>query len=270
MRFFDSHCHFDFPEFDAERNSLWQEAVALGVHSLVMPGVYPLQWERLLSMSLATERIYFALGIHPCWIYTLDVSAQALVNYELQIRQLLSGLPVNQQHKFVAVGECGLDNTIAVPLSLQQEVLAWHIELANSLRKPVILHSVKTHNELIRLCKKHKPRYGGIVHAFSGSYETAMQLIDLGFYLGVGGTITYERAQKTRATVARIPAECMVLETDGPDMPLCGQQGQRNDPQNVVRIAQLLAGLRSVSLESLVDQLWENTCRVFQLVDGYC
>ncbi len=265
MQFFDSHCHFDFPEFDADRAAIWQKARDYQVNALMMPGVYPAQWERLVAMTLATPGFYFSLGIHPCWIYQVDVSQPALVNYAVQIENLLALMPVAEQHRFVAIGECGLDKTIELPLAQQQEIFTWHIQLANQWRKPLIVHSLKTHNELISLCKKNKPQFGGVVHAFSGSYETAMQLIDLGFYLGVGGTITYERAQKTRATFARVPCEAIVLETDGPDMPLCGQQGQRNDPYNIARVAQVLAELRGESVESLAIQLWKNSGKLFQL-----
>lgn len=268
MRFFDSHCHFDFPEFDADRAAVWRATLAQQVTALVMPGVYPAQWERLVAMALATQGFYFSLGIHPCWIYQVDVSQPALENYALQIERLLALMPAAEQQRFVAIGECGLDKTIELPLPKQQEIFAWHIQLANQWRKPLIVHSLKTHNELISLCKKNKPHYGGVVHAFSGSYETAMQLIDLGFYLGVGGTITYERAQKTRATFMRVPREAIVLETDGPDMPLCGQQGQRNDPHNTARVAQVLAELRGDDPEMLATQLWKNTCRLFQLSDA--
>ncbi|QEY16411.1 TatD family deoxyribonuclease [Cellvibrio sp. KY-GH-1] len=265
MRFFDSHCHFDFPEFDADRAAVWQKAQAHRVYGLAMPGVYPAQWERLVAMTLATPDFYFSLGIHPCWIYQVDVSQLALAKYTEQIENLLASMPPTEQYRFVAIGECGLDKTIELPLVQQQEIFAWHIQLANHWRKPLMVHSLKTHNELIALCKKNKPRYGGVVHAFSGSYDTAMQLIDMGFYLGAGGTITYERAQKTRATFSRVPCEAIVLETDGPDMPLCGQQGQRNDPCNTARVAQVLAELRGENVEALAAQLWENTCRLFQL-----
>lgn len=265
MPFFDSHCHFDFPEFDTDRAAAWQLAQRQDVRALAMPGVYPAQWERIVQASLATRGFYFALGIHPCWIHQVAVDAVALADYERSIAALVAAMPASEQYKWVAMGECGLDKTIALPLQQQQDIFAWHIGLANDWRKPLIVHSLKTHNELISLCKKNKPRYGGVVHAFSGSYETAMQLIELGFYLGAGGTITYERAQKTRATFARIPAESIVLETDGPDMPLCGQQGQRNDPHNIARVAQVLAGLRAAEPEALNAQVWKNTCQLFQL-----
>lgn len=268
MRFFDSHCHFDFPEFDPDRSGVWQAALAEGVGALVMPGVYPAQWERLVQMSSATRGLYLAFGIHPCWINQVMVDPVSLAAYEAQVASLVDALPASERHRFVALGECGLDKTIDLPLQQQLDVFAWHITLANQWRKPLIVHSLKTHNELIAFCKKNKPAYGGVVHAFSGSYETAMQLIDLGFYLGIGGTITYERAQKTRATVARIPNEFMVLETDGPDMPLSGQQGQRNEPKNIARVAQVLAVLRDEEPEILAAQLWENTCTLFQLPEA--
>ncbi|HTF98628.1 MAG TPA: TatD family hydrolase [Cellvibrio sp.] len=269
MRFFDSHCHFDFPEFDPDRTEAWQEAKAAGVGAMMMPGVYPEQWQRLVDMSVADERFCFALGIHPCWIHQVAVDNTSLTSYESQIIRLIDNIPERARHSFVAIGECGLDKTIELPLQQQLAIFGWHIQLSNHWQKPLVIHSLKTHNELIAYCKKNKPRFGGVVHAFSGSYETAMQLIELGFYLGIGGTITYERAQKTRATVARVPVEHLVLETDGPDMPLCGQQGQRNDPKNIARVAQTLAGLRNDNAADLTEQLWENTCKLFQFPIGH-
>ena len=268
MQFFDSHCHFDFPEFDPDRAEVWQRAGVSGVKAMAMPGVYPEQWARLIKLSLATEGFCFAFGIHPCWIHQVDVDAESLKLYEDQIAILVKNIPIGAQNKFIAIGECGLDKTIELPLSQQLAVFGWHIHLANHWQKPLIIHSLKTHNELIAFCKKNKPKYGGVVHAFSGSYETAMQLIDLGFCLGIGSTITYERAQKTRATVARVPVECLVLETDGPDMPLCGQQGRRNDPENIARVAQVLAELRGENVDALAAQVWINTNRLFQLSEG--
>ena len=263
IAFFDSHCHFDFPEFDADRMEVWQAAQTLGVNALVMPGVYPQQWSRLVDLSLAVPGFYWAFGIHPCWIYQVPVDADSLRRYETQIDTHLAALPEQERHRCVAVGECGLDKTIDLPLPQQLDVFSWHIDLANRLGKPLIVHSLKTHNELISLCKKHKPRYGGVVHAFSGSYETAMQLIDLGFCLGAGGVITYERAQKTRATFARIPVEAILLETDAPDMPPSGRQGMRNTSQSLPLIAQALADLRGVSIEEIAAKTLGNTRRLF-------
>jgi TatD DNase family protein len=261
--FFDSHCHFDFPEFDEDRMEVWRAAQAAGIKAMVMPGVYPEQWDRLIAIAEKEPGFYWALGIHPCWIHQVAVDSESLRVYAGQIDNYLAVLSASNRQKFIAIGECGLDKTIDTSLPQQMELLRWHIELANRLGKPLIVHSLKTHNELISLCKNHKPQQGGVVHAFSGSYETAMQLIDLGFYLGAGGVITYERAQKTRNTFARVPREAILLETDAPDMPLCGRQGIRNTPQSIPLIAQALADLRGETLAVIAKATFENSCRLF-------
>jgi len=265
MPFFDSHCHFDFAEFDADRLPLWQRANALGVSGLLVPGTEPAQWPAAQALSHELPGCYYALGIHPWWISKIATDPLALQFYAYQMSLLVDEDKAGNQPRCIAIGEAGLDKNIDSPIEQQLDLLEWHIDLANQFHLPLIVHSVKTHNELIAHCKKHPPLNGGVVHAFSGSYETAMQLIDLGFYLGVGGTISYERAQKTRATFARVPLEWVLLETDAPDMPLCGEQGQRNSPENLPRIAQLLAELRSETLETITASAWENTRRLFSL-----
>lgn len=265
MPFFDSHCHFDFAEFDADRLPLWQRANALGVSGLLVPGTEPAQWPAAQALSHELPGCYYALGIHPWWISKIATDPLALQFYAYQMSLLVDEDKAGNQPRCIAIGEAGLDKNIDSPIEQQLDLLDWHIDLANQFHLPLIVHSVKNHNELIAHCKKHPPLNGGVVHAFSGSYETAMQLIDLGFYLGVGGTISYERAQKTRATFARVPLEWVLLETDAPDMPLCGEQGQRNSPENLPRIAQLLAELRSETLETITASAWENTRRLFSL-----
>ena len=102
-----------------------------------------------------------------------------------------------------------------------------------------------------------------MIHAFSGSYEVAQQYVELGFYLGIGGSITYERAQKTRAAAAKIPLAFLVLETDAPDMPLHGKQGQRNSPEYLPQIAQVLADLRGITIEEVAAATCCNAQRLF-------
>lgn len=263
MPFFDSHCHFDFTEFDADRMQLWRQAMTLGVQGLLIPGVGPVQWPAAQALSRQLSGCYFALGIHPWWIDKTATDPLALQFYAYQMSLLLDEDKANEQPRCIAIGEAGLDKNIDVPISRQLDLLDWHIDLANQFHLPLIVHSVKTHNELIAHCKKNPPLYGGVVHAFSGSYETAMQLISLGFYLGAGGTISYGRAQKTRSTFARVPLESVLLETDAPDMPLSGEQGQRNSPENLPRIAQLFAELRNESPETITAVVWENNRRLF-------
>lgn len=268
--FFDSHCHFDFVEFNADRAALWQACSTQGITQLLMPGVTPDQWQTAARLCVQYAGLCYAAGIHPHWIERqpwFQTDANNLL--DKSVREKIAALI---QHEFtgsenatrcVAVGECGLDKMIKTPLELQQQLLTLHIDVANQLHKPLIIHCVRAHNELIALLKKNKPEAGGVIHAFSGSYEVAQQYVDLGFYLGIGGTITYERAQKTRAAAAKIPLEFLVLETDAPDMPLQGKQGKRNSPEYIPQIAQVLADLRGITVHEVAAATYRNAMRLF-------
>lgn len=260
MRFFDSHCHFDFPDFDSDRAQVFQNLNSLGVAGLLVPGVAPSQWPRAQALSRQLPGCYFAVGIHPWWIEQIATDTPALDAYARQIRDIIAGENATGESRCLAIGEAGLDKTIATPMEQQLALLGWHIDLANDLELPIIVHSVRTHNELIAHCKRHRPVRGGVVHAFNGSYETAMQLIDLGFYLGAGGAISYPRANKTRTAFTRVPLDAVLIESDAPDMPLRGHQGQRNSPENIPLIAQVLAELRGEDVAVLASRLWQNQC----------
>lgn len=272
--FVDSHCHFDFPVFAADRAAVWAHCQRLGVNHLIIPGVSPEQWQTAAQLCQQYPGFYYAAGIHPHWIEQQHWCATNSVGLldeitQQQIKQLLGDEFTRRQRgageRCIAVGECGLDKLIQVPLALQQQLLGLHIELANQFHKPLIIHSVKTHNEILTCFKQQPPRYGGVIHAFSGSLEMAQQFIAHGFLLGVGGTITYERAQKTRATFSKIPLQYLLLETDAPDMPVCGKQGERNSPEYLPVIAQTLAQLQGVSVEQVAEVTTRNAHRLFGL-----
>ena len=137
--------------------------------------------------------------------------------------------------------------------------------MAKQFQLPVILHHRKSHDIILRQLRQYQLPKGGVIHAFSGSYQQAMQYIQLGFKLGVGGTITYERAVKTRAVMAKVPLDALVLETDAPDMPICGRQGQRNSPEYLPEILAVLALLRHEPIEQITQVLWATTCALFAL-----
>jgi Mg-dependent DNase len=117
------------------------------------------------------------------------------------------------------------------------------------------------------LLKQNRLINGGVIHGFSGSYEQAMQFIRLGFYIGVGGVISYERAKKTRHAISKIPLEFIVLETDAPDMPLSGLQGQPNRPENIVRVFDILVSLRSEPAEKIKNSIIMNTLTLFPRIN---
>lgn len=260
---FDSHCHLDFDEFDGDRDQLWQQCCAAGITGLMLPGVTPgAQWERARAMAQRLPGIYYSLGVHPCWLAPWEGQTVAAAT-----QPWLADIAQHMQSPLCcALGETGLDKRIATPLPVQQAWFEWHLALAAQYQRPLILHVVHAHAEVIALLKQYRPLCGGVVHAFNGSYEIAREYWQLGFYLGIGGTITYERANKTRNTVQRMPLDSLVLETDSPDMPLQGEQGQRNTPANIPRIAACLAQLRGEPLVHVQQQTYQNSCRLFGVV----
>lgn len=271
MEFFDSHCHFDFVEFDEDRDALWNACQQSGMIGLIIPGTDPTQWQKAEMMSCTYSGIYYSVGLHPWFIkdaFNTDLlknnqeyDQEQIMSFCKQFRQQL--MAAAKKTNCVAIGECGLDAMIEMPMFLQQIMLDVQLQVANELSMPVIIHCRKAHNEMMQSLRAQKIKAGGIIHAFSGSIDLATQYWSLGFRLGIGGTVTYERANKTRETVKQLPIEAMVLETDAPDMPLSGQQGQRNSPINIPEIAQILANIRGESLANIAQQTTANVKKLF-------
>lgn len=263
LEFFDTHCHFDFEDFDADREELWRNCRAQGIRHMLIPGVQPEQWPRMRDLCKCDNGIYFAAGLHPCWLQG-NVDRQNLRKQLPQLQEDLSKLA--QTSGCIAIGECGLDQFIDGDEVLQEAVLAAHLEIAQTCDKPIILHCRRAHNAMLRILKNHPLTRGGILHAYSGSREQAEQYWRMGFYLGIGGTITYERANKTRMAVKELPLESLVLETDAPDMPLNGHQGKRNTPLQIREVARTLAELRNEPTELIAQQTTANAKKIFHLV----
>ena len=261
--FIDTHCHIDFSIFDSDRvhiltnifseNYFVPNSKLLG---LIIPGVSEPQWKTCLALASEYKNVYFCAGIHPWFVASNKLSTDDL------FAALLKTL---DSPSCVAIGECGLDKTHVSDFSLQQEIFDVHLQVAKHTKQPLILHGTKTHNELIRQIKSASPVSGGVIHGFTGSYELAKTYMDMGFYIGVGGSITYERAKKTRDTIARLPLTALVLETDAPDMPLAGMQGQRNSPEHIFTIANVLAALRNEPLALIAEQTTKNASDIFNV-----
>lgn len=254
FRFSDTHCHFDFPAFDADRQALLAECRRRAVHRIVIPGVSAAQWARLPGLQHDSVRLQYGFGLHP-WF--LDQHRQEHLQ---ELEQMLG------RHRPVAVGEIGLHGP-AGDMDRQLQLLEAQLELARYFELPVILHQVGAHNELVRALQRVTPERGGVVHAFSGSSEMAQEYERLGFHLGLGGVITYPRAARTRRAVAALPASALLLETDGPDMPLCGFQGVRNSPLQIPSVFRALCAVRGLTdtaeRAELAVQLECNASRLF-------
>lgn len=257
MRLFDTHCHLDFSPFSDDITHHLNLAQQQAVVRLLIPSIGASNWETLDKLAKQYASIYYALGIHP---YFID--GQSLADLTTLEQRL-----TNRSEHCVAVGECGLDAMIEMDLALQERLFVRQIELAQSFQLPLILHARKTHNRLIQLLKKHRFTHGGVLHGFSGSYQQAMQFVEIGFYIGVGGVITYPRANKTRLAIAQLPLDALVLETDSPDMPLMNEQGKPNHPQNLSKILRELALLKNTSTQTIAENVWKNSNLAFNICE---
>lgn len=253
----DSHCHLDFEQFDDDRTQVITRCLAKGISGMIIPGVSFSQWQTLITLCRTTPCLYFALGIHP---YFIDSAVPEHID---ELDRLLH----EYQDSVKAVGEIGLDFHLPGHTKQHKQIDYFENQLALATKHqlPVILHHRESHNQIIQTLKQQKFTLGGAIHAFSGSLQQAKSYIDLGFKLGIGGTITYPRASKTRNVVANIPIEHILLETDSPDMPINGKQGQRNSPEYLPHIVQQIAELTGKSFDDVVQQTSINTVDLFKL-----
>jgi len=249
----DTHCHLDAPEFAADLPAVRERARRAGVGLCVWPAVQAADFDRVRALATAHGDAY-ALGIHP--LFTPQAQDQDLHTLDLALTQA-QGDP-----HLVAVGEIGLDGFVpGLDMARQQHFYRAQLALAQRHGLPVLLHVRRSADALLsglRQC----PVAGGLAHAFNGSRQQADQFIAMGFKLGFGGALTFERALQLRRLAGELPLNALVLETDAPDIPprwLYRTQAERaqgavmgrNEPAELVRIAQCLADLRGMGLAEL-------------------
>lgn len=254
FRFVDTHCHFDFPPFTGHEAQSIQQAADAGVQAIIVPAIEAAHFDRVLDLAGTHTALYAALGLHPIVIEKhLDAHIEVL---EDKLR--------SESKKLVAIGEIGLDLYRDDPqFERQQTILDAQLKLAKHHNLPVILHSRRTHDKLAMHLKRHDLPRTGVVHGFAGSLQQAQRFIELGYKIGVGGTITYPRASKTRDVMTQLPLSSLLLETDAPDMPLNGFQGEPNRPEQAARVFATLCELRDEPADVIADALLRNTHDLF-------
>lgn len=257
MPWIDTHCHLDAAEFDADRDAVRQNAKSLGVETCVIPAVMASHFDevRLLAHRHADA---YALGIHP--LYTPQAEDKDLATLDTHLHAH------RDDPRLVALGEIGLDGfvpEINTPeaFAKQTHFFEAQLQIAQRHQLPVILHVRRSADGLLKGLRQF-PVAGGIAHAFNGSLQQAKMFIEMGFKVGFGGAMTYDRATKLRALATELPLSALVLETDAPDIPPRwiyttaedrekGMAQGRNSPAELPRIASVLAELRGISLEEL-------------------
>lgn len=248
----DAHCHLDFPAFTGRLDAVLARARAAGVSQCVIPGVRRADWARVRSVSEGHDGLWYCLGIHPWFVDEHD---------EADL-QALEQAVLARDSRCVAVGECGLDR-LHGSLDAQQPWFDRQVALARDGDLPLVIHSVRTHDEVAATLRRFRWRGRALVHGFSGSVQQAQRLVKLGCCIGVGGVITHPRATRTRAAIKAIPEHALVLETDAPDMAPAGVAAGENAPEYLRQILSVLAELRATSPDQLAPVLYDNTRRLF-------
>jgi TatD DNase family protein len=253
----DTHCHLDLHHFDTDRDAVLERARAAGVGRILIPGIDLAQNRRAVALAEKYSQLRVAVGVHPN--DTPDFGAREL-----------GALRALAQHPQVdAIGEIGIDlYWKAVPLEQQQHAFRMHLELAADLNKPVIIHDREAHAEVMAILREQAPPAGGVLHAFSGDAAMAAEAMQLGFYLGVDGPLTYKKSDALRAIVATVPLDRILIETDAPyltpDAPPQAKRGTRNEPANVRHVAQKLAEVRGLSVDAVAEATTANARRLFR------
>ena len=249
----DAHCHLDFINFDKDRDEVIQCAKQNGISDIVIPGVSANNWQKIQSLCEQHEYLHACYGLHPYWADQHD---------EGDLEKLKQFIDNNS---CVAIGECGLDyRQEQADKSKQQYFFQAQLDIAAEKKLPVVIHSVRATEEVIHQLR-NRPALTGMVHSYSGSYEQALQLIDMGFYISFGGAITYERASKLRNTASKIPLSSLLIETDAPDQPDANHQHQRNEPAYLIEVLNALSELRNESLEEIAQQTCRNAKLLFNV-----
>ena len=235
LHLIDTHCHIDFDDFDNDRDLIIQSANNLGVLDIIVPSVSKSSWQKTIRVCANIDQCHLALGLHPVFI------KQHQPQHLIELDRLVG------TYSPIAIGEIGLDYYLKdLDKQKQYAYFSKQLIIAKQHDLPVIIHNRKAHDDCIKLLTEIGINKG-IIHAFNGSIQQAEKYIELGFLLGFGGMLTFERSTKLRKLVKQIPLESIVLETDAPDMTVKQHKGERNSPHYLPFILQSIAQIKECS-----------------------
>ena len=257
MELIDTHVHLDLDAFDPDRPAVLDRARAAGVQEMVLPGVTRARWPDLDALSRHYAGLHVAYGLHPIFLQDhADADLDALEDW------------LDAHPETVAIGEIGLDGyRLDRDWDRQWRFYTRQLAIARERELPVIIHSRRALDEVLKGLRQHQG-VTGILHAFIGSPQQARQAVDLGCCLGIGGPVTYERAKKLHRVVREAPLEALVVETDAPDQPLAGHQGERNEPARVSEVNTAMATLRDMAPQDMAIITTQNARRILRLPNG--
>ena len=254
---FDSHAHYDDEAFTEDRDRLLNSLQEQGITAVMNVGASLGSTKTSIALAEAYDFIYAAAGVHPSETEELDEQSFLWLKEQCA------------HEKVLAVGEIGLDYYWPEPdRDLQKKWFERQLALAEEVGLPVIIHSRDAAKDTLDIMQKmHAEKIGGVIHCFSYEKEMAKIYVDMGFYIGIGGVLTFKNARKTREVVESIPLERIVLETDSPYLAPVPNRGKRNDSRNLPYVVTEIAKIKNISEEEVMEVTMANAKRLYRISD---
>lgn len=254
MELFDTHCHIDFPHFNEDRDDVFGRMAEHGVSRIVAVSVELEQTQRLIELVESREGVWFSVGVHPNHEVESEPTVEQLVDLSAHV-------------KCVAIGESGMDFfRHHVEPCVQESRFRAHIQAAHLVNKPVIVHMREADEATLRILKEENiAGCGGIMHCFSSGWNAASQALDMGMSISFSGNVTFKNSHELREVAAKVPLASILIETDSPYLAPVPKRGKRNEPSFVKHVAECIAEVRGISVETLAEQTTANALKRFQL-----
>ena len=256
MKIVDTHCHLNDEALYKDIDNVISRARQAGVEKMVVIGWDKASSELAIKIAETYDNIYAVIGFHPENIFDINDDV------------LYKTLELYKNPKVVGIGEIGLDyhwTKDPEKRELQKQYFIKQIEFANKVGLPISIHSREAFNETLEILKEHKPMHGGVMHCYSGSVENINDIINLGLYIGLDGPVTFTNAKTPKEVAAEVPLEKLVVETDCPYLSPHPLRGTVNEPANISLIVDAIAESRGMSKKHLLDVLYQNSCKLFNL-----
>ena len=256
MKIIDTHCHLNDETLYKDLDNVVSRALKAGVDKMIVVGWDKSSSELAIKLAEQYDFIYAVIGFHPENIFD--------INDEI----LYDTLKLYKHPKVVAIGEIGLDyhwSKEPEKRSLQKDFFIKQIEFANKVGLPISIHSRDAFQDTLEILHEHKPLYGGVMHCYSGSVGNINDIINLNLYIGLDGPVTFTNAKTPKEVAAEIPLERLVVETDCPYLSPHPLRGTVNEPANISLIVDAIANIRNMSKKHLLDALYQNSCKLFNL-----
>lgn len=259
MQLIDTHVHINFPVFQEDLAALRSRWQAAGVVKLVHSCVEPSEFARIVAIADQFPEVFFAVGLHPLDAdkWQPEMAAEILEK-------------AGSDRRVVAIGEIGLDFFKADNQAWQRQVLQAQLEIAHTLQKPIIVHCRDAAPALREVLQEFQQTHKaheltGVMHCWGGTPEETQWFLDLGFYISFSGIVTFKNAHQVHASAQMVPGDRLLIETDCPFLAPVPQRGKRNEPAYVLHVAESVAKLRGVELETLAEETTANACKLFKI-----